>query len=179
MPASRTRARSDQRYRITVVCLGNICRSPMGETVLRDRIETAGLSDRVVVDSAGTGTWNLGNPADARARAALDQHGYGSATAHRARQITPTWFAEIDLVLAMDQSNYADLERLIARSGIDPELRMMRSFDAGLTHLPEPGPGLDVPDPYYGGAGGFAEVLRMIEDAADGVVRHVGSRLGA
>lgn len=179
MPASATPAQSEHPYRITVVCLGNICRSPMGEAVLRDRIEAAGLSDRVVVDSAGTGTWNLGNPADSRARAALAQHGYGSATDHRARQITPNWFAEIDLVLAMDEANYADLDRLIARSGLDPELRMMRSFDPALGHLEQPHPDLDVPDPYYGGSEGFAAVLDMIERAADGVVRHVGAHLSA
>ena len=155
-------------YRITVVCLGNICRSPIGEVVLRDRIERAGLSDKVTVDSAGTGDWHVGMGADPRTLAVLDAHGYEHA--HAARQITPNWFADIDLVLAMDESNYVNLERLIARSGQDSELRMMRSYDPDLAHLDEPHPGLDVPDPYFGGDEGFETVLKMIEQAADGLV---------
>jgi protein-tyrosine phosphatase len=154
-------------YRITVVCLGNICRSPIGEVVLRDRVRSAGLAERVVVDSAGTGDWHIGHPADPRALATLDAHGY--AHDHRARQISPDWLAGIDLLLAMDEANYRDLARM-RRGGPAPELRMMRSFDPALGHLVEPDPALDVPDPYYGGPEGFVEVLRMIEQAADGLV---------
>ena len=159
---------TNEPYRITVVCLGNICRSPIGEAVLRQRIERAGLVDRVIVDSAGTGDWHIGQGADPRTLAVLDAYGYPHA--HTARQITPNWFAAIDLVLAMDESNYANLERLIARSGQETELRMMRAFDPTLAHLPEPSAALDVPDPYYGGDEGFEQVLKMIEQAADGLV---------
>jgi protein-tyrosine phosphatase len=158
-------------YQITVVCLGNICRSPIGEAVLRERLAAAGLAERVSVDSAGTGDWHVGQGADPRTLAVLDTHGYPHA--HTARQITPNWFAEIDLALAMDEANYANLERLIQRSGQDTELRMMRSFDPELTHLPQPHPDLDVPDPYYGGPEGFVEVLRMIERASDGLIAHL------
>ena len=164
-----------QPFQITVVCLGNICRSPIGEVVLRDRISAAGLGDLVAVDSAGTGDWHLGEGADPRTLAVLDAHGYDHD--HTARQITPHWFASIDLALAMDESNYANLERLIARSGQDTELRMMRSFDPTLAHLPEPHPDLDVPDPYYGGPDGFTEVLQMIERASDGLTTELRSRL--
>jgi protein-tyrosine phosphatase len=163
-------------YRITVVCLGNICRSPIGEVVLRDRIAAAGLVDQVVVDSAGTGDWHIGQGADPRTLAVLDAHGYEHD--HTARQITPNWFADIDLALAMDESNYANLERLIARSGQETELRMMRSFDPDLAHVREPDPDLDVPDPYYGGPDGFVEVLRMIERASDGLVADLRHRRG-
>jgi protein-tyrosine phosphatase len=162
-----------ERYRITVVCLGNICRSPMAEVVLRSRLSAAGLAGRVVVDSAGTGTWHTGYGADERTRQTLTGHGYPDLPEHTARRITPNWFAEIDLVLAMDEHNYADLARLIASSGVETELRMMRSFDSGLGHLPEPSPALDVPDPYYGGPDGFEDALRMIERASDGVVGHI------
>jgi protein-tyrosine phosphatase len=155
-------------YRITVVCLGNICRSPIGEAVLRARLVDAGLADRVLVDSAGTGDWHLGHPADPRALATLDAHGYPHD--HAARQITPDWMDGIDLLLAMDEANYRDLRAMIGGSAEDPELRMMRSFDPALAHLPELDPGLSVPDPYYGGPEGFDEVLRMIEQAADGIV---------
>ncbi len=156
-----------------MVCLGNICRSPMGEAVLHSRIAGVGLTDAVMVDSAGTGTWHAGYGADERARATLTSHGYPDLPHHAARRITPNWFAEIDLVLAMDEHNYADLERLIGGSGASSPLRMMRSFDPTLAHLSQPHPDLDVPDPYYGGPEGFDEVLGMIERAADGVVRHV------
>lgn len=163
-------------YQITVVCLGNICRSPIGEAVLRHRIEAAGLADAVAVDSAGTGDWHIGHQADPRSRDTLLTAGYPEWE-HQARQITPNWFAGIDLVLAMDESNYANLADLIARSGQEPELRMMRSFDPALAHLPEPHPELDVPDPYYGGIDGFTEVLTMIERAADGLLLEMPQRL--
>lgn len=160
-------AASPPPYRITVVCLGNICRSPIGEAVLRARLAEAGLGARVQVDSAGTGDWHLGHPADPRALATLDAHGYPHD--HVARQIAPHWMDGIDLLLAMDEANYADLRAML--QGADaPELRMMRSFDPALAHLPEPHPELSVPDPYYGGPEGFDEVLRMIEKAADGIV---------
>ncbi len=164
-------------YRITVVCLGNICRSPMAEAVLRQRIHAAGLHDAIELDSAGTGDWHLGYPVDPRARDTLAAAGY-PAWEHTSRQITPNWFAEIDLVLAMDDSNYADLERLIARSGMEPELRMMRSFDPQLAGAPEPSSELSVPDPYYGGDHGFVEVLAMLERASDGLMRELPARLG-
>jgi protein-tyrosine phosphatase len=154
-------------YRITVVCLGNICRSPIGEAVLRSRLAEAGLDDHVEVDSAGTGDWHLGHPADPRALATLDAHGYPHD--HVARQIGPHWMAGI-LLLAMDEANYADLKAMLGRSTAAPELRMMRSFDPALAHLTEPHPDLAVPDPYYGGPEGFEEVLHMIEQAADGIV---------
>ncbi len=155
-----------RRYRITVVCLGNICRSPIGEAVLRARIEEAGLADRVSVDSAGTGDWHLGHGADPRALATLDAAGYPHD--HVARQIRRNWFEDLDLVLAMDENNYADLRRMMPAAG--PDLRMMRSFDPAFSDVPEPHPDLDVPDPYYGGPEDFLDVLGMIERAADGLV---------
>jgi protein-tyrosine phosphatase len=163
-------------YRVTVVCLGNICRSPIGEAVLRQRIAAAGLADRVVVDSAGTGDWHIGHPADPRALATLDAAGYPHD--HVARQIAPHWMDGIDLLLAMDEANYRDLQRMLPSDG--PELRMMRAFDPALSDAPEPSPDLAVPDPYYGDADGFVEVLHMIEQAADGLVDDLldGERLG-
>jgi protein-tyrosine phosphatase len=168
MPADGDQPRS---YRITVVCLGNICRSPIGEAVLKARLSEAGLADRVTVDSAGTGNWHLGHDADPRALATLDAHGY--AHNHRARQITPAWLEDIDLVVVMDEANYADVSRMLVRSSAGTDLRMMRSFDPELASLVEPHPDLDVPDPYYGGPEGFVEVLHMIERAADGLVETI------
>ncbi|HWJ09823.1 MAG TPA: low molecular weight protein-tyrosine-phosphatase [Nocardioides sp.] len=156
LPAARTPG----RYRISVVCLGNICRSPMADVVLNARIAAAGLDDRVVVVSAGTGDWHVGDPIDRRAGALLTDQGY-DASRHRAQQVLATWLDEHDLVLAMDAANLADLRGL--GSATDPErLRSFRDFD------PE-GPG-DVPDPYFGGDAGFRDVLAMVERTADAIV---------
>jgi protein-tyrosine phosphatase len=149
-------------YRIAVVCLGNICRSPMADVVLNDRLERRGLADRVEVVSAGTGDWHVGGPMDRRAAALLSSHGY-DATAHRAQQFGAHWFDEVDLVLAMDAQNFAD----VAALGPAAKVRMFRDFD------PLVGPGdheRDVPDPYYGGDDGFEQVLRMVERTADAIV---------
>lgn len=166
-------------YRITVVCLGNICRSPMAEAVLRQRVAEAGLSGAVVIDSAGTGDWHVGHAADRRALSTLKEAGYSAR--HTARQITPDWMADIDLLLAMDEENYEDLAAMLDR--VDetdrPELRMMRGFDPELADLPQPHPRLVVPDPYYGSRADFVEVLRMVEKAADGLVDGLPDRLGA
>jgi protein-tyrosine phosphatase len=147
-------------YRICCVCLGNICRSPMAEVVLRDQVARAGLSDRVTVDSAGTGNWHAGDRMNSRARAALRRGGYDSE-AHRARQFDLSWLAERDLILAMDAANLRDL-RVLARGAYDADTggldRRIRLFGeiAGLD-------GADVPDPYYGTDADFARVLAMLE----------------
>jgi protein-tyrosine phosphatase len=164
-------------YRITVVCLGNICRSPIGEVVLVDRVEKAGLADLVKVDSAGTGDWHIGHDADPRSVETLTRHGYDIS--HTARQITHDWFEQIDLVLAMDTSNYANLQVLMEKTDAHSELRMLRSFDPALADVTEPDPELDVPDPYYGGPEGFDLVLDMIERAVDGLVRELPARIEA
>lgn len=159
-------------YRITCVCLGNICRSPVAEVVLRDRITAAGFADQVVVDSAGTGAWHIGHDMDPRSRAVLDAHGY--VHNHRARQIGPGWLQAAngpDLLLAMDAANVADLDRMIRGAGTaDPKLRMLRSFDPDLADIAEPDERLDLADPYYGGPADFTHMLRAIEKAADGFV---------
>lgn len=166
-----------QPYRITAVCLGNICRSPIAEAVLRDRVVSAGLEDVVVVDSAGTGDWHLGHGADPRSMATLVANDYELA-GHISRKITPDWFAELDLILAMDSENYRTLQSLSARADVEPDLHMLRTFDPELAHLPQPHPELDIPDPYYGGDEGFPNVLRMIEQAADGLIAQLPARLG-
>src|SRR5215510_704899 len=98
-------------YRICVVCLGNICRSPMAEVLIKSELGRAGLADRVSVESAGTGDWHLGEPMDRRARAELARRGY-DGSAHRARQISADWLDRFDLLIAMDASNLRDLQRM-------------------------------------------------------------------
>ncbi len=159
-------------YRVMTVCTGNICRSPMAEVVLRDRLERAGLGDRVEVDSTGVSSEEAGNPIDSRARRTLAAHGY-LVPDRRARRVTVEDLDERDLVLAMTTGHLRALERL-APTG--PEIRMVRSFDPG---APTDGPAhlLDVDDPWYGPAEGFERTLRELEDAADGVVAYVRAQL--
>ena len=115
-------------YRIALVCLGNICRSPMAHVVLEDRLAEAGLDDRVEVASSGTGDWHVGDPMDPRAAATLSAAGY-DPTRHRARTFSPDWYAENDLILAMDASNYADIVDQAPTVEQAQQVRMFREFD--------------------------------------------------
>ena len=158
--------RTDSPYRICVVCLGNICRSPMAAKVLAAHLDRAGLGDLVEVDSAGTGDWHVGGDMDPRATATLRVHGY--PTGHTARQFAPADLSRLDLLLAMDLDNLDDLRRNIDRHGAEhgfapDRLRLFRSF------APDAGPNPEVPDPYYGGDDGFTTVLDMVETAAKGL----------
>lgn len=154
LPAGRTPG----TYRIALVCLGNICRSPIADVVVNARLEAAGLDGQVAVDSYGTAGWHQGKPMDPRSAAILDANGYDSSR-HRARQIDAASAAAYDLVLAMDRSNASDLRDL----GVpDDRLRLLRDFDDS----PEDG---EVPDPYYGGDDGFQTVLAMVERSTGGL----------
>jgi protein-tyrosine phosphatase len=158
-------------YRICVVCLGNICRSPTAEVVLREELEKAGLEGKVVVDSAGTGDWHLGEPMHSGARAELSRRGLDGSR-HQARQIQRSWLADYDLLLAMDGRNLANLRRM-ADGDRDQagRIQLMRSFD------PESADSAEVPDPYDGTSEDFAEVFDLVEAAARGVARQLGAVL--
>src|SRR5260370_20019487 len=155
VPAPR---RTFGMYRIALVCLGNICRSPMAEVMLRAELERAGLSARVEVDSAGTGDWHLGEPMDARARAELSRRGYHGA-GHRARQFEPSWFKRYDLVLAMDASNLARLRRMAPDREAAQRTALFLSFDPARAGS---GGDLEVPDPYNGGPEEDALVFDLV-----------------
>ena len=144
-------------YRVCLVCLGNICRSPMAETVLRAELAAAGLNGAVVVDSAGTGDWHVGDAMDPGARSALASRGH-DGSAHRARQFQPSWLSRYDLILAMDSRNLADLRRM-ARDG-DPDRIRLFGEAGGLA-----GTG-DIPDPWGGGPDEFGHVLDLLGAAA-------------
>ncbi|GCD90393.1 low molecular weight protein-tyrosine-phosphatase [Nocardioides sp. LS1] len=153
--------RTPGRYRIALVCLGNICRSPMADVVLSARIADAGLDDRVEVASSGTGGWHVGDPMDRRAAATLAAAGYDPSR-HRAQQYDDSWLGAFDLVLAMDDSNLSDIS-VGGIGGGDDRVRLFRDFDPVDT-------GGEVPDPYYGGPAGFEEVLTMVERTAATIV---------
>ena len=156
------------------MCLGNICRSPTAEGIMRAKLTDAGLDDSVELDSAGTGGWHRGEPADERARAEAERRGV--ALTSRARQVHAGDFAYFDLLVAMDRSNEADLFDLAPdREGRD-RVRLLRSFDPA-TPVPEVAP--DVPDPYYGGPTGFADVFDIIDAACDGLLVEIRQRLAA
>jgi protein-tyrosine phosphatase len=153
--------RREGRYAIALVCLGNICRSPMADVVLTARVAEAGLADRVSVASCGTGGWHVGDPMDRRAAATLTGAGY-DPTRHRARQFDPSWLEDADLVLAMDRQNLADVVSA-SPTAERTRIRMFRDFDPAV-------PGGEVPDPYYGGDAGFEEVLTRVERTAAAIV---------
>ncbi|WP_137994531.1 low molecular weight protein-tyrosine-phosphatase [Streptomyces vilmorinianum] len=152
-------------YRICFVCTGNICRSPMAESVFRARVEEAGLAGAVEMDSAGTGGWHEGDGADPRTVAVLEDHGYASA--HTARQFRASWFPALDLVIALDEGHQRALRRLAPTPQDAAKVRLLRSYD------PAAAGDLDVPDPYYGGRDGFEECLEMVEAASEGLLAAV------
>ncbi|WP_394813807.1 low molecular weight protein-tyrosine-phosphatase [Streptomyces litchfieldiae] len=131
----------------------------MAEAVLRARLVEEGLADRVRVASAGTGGWHADEPADPRATAALRAAGYDVAPEdHVARRFEPAWFARYDLVVALDRGHARALRRLAPTPAAAARVRLLRAD------------GLDVPDPYYGDDGDFAECLNIIEDAVPGLL---------
>jgi protein-tyrosine phosphatase len=149
-------------FRILMVCLGNICRSPTAEAVLRARLRAHGLHGRVDVDSAGTGSWHTGEPPDASSQRHAARRGYDLSML-RARRVVEADFYCFDLMLAMDDDNLADLERL-RPDGARTELRLFAT--------------VEVPDPYQGGPDGFERVLDLVERASDALVLDLQQRLG-
>ncbi len=147
------------RYRIALVCLGNICRSPMAHVVLESALEEAGLDHAVEVMSAGTADYHVGSPMDRRAAATLTTHGY-DASRHRAQQLPLSWLDDCDLVLAMDRDNLAEI--LESAADLPPgRVRMFRDFDPRSGGVDGDDEG-DVPDPYYGEDDGFERVLAIV-----------------
>jgi low molecular weight protein-tyrosine phosphatase len=145
--------------RLLFVCLGNICRSPTAEGVMRALVRDAGLEDEIEIDSAGTGGWHVGAPPDARATEAAQRRGIALEGA--ARRFDPADFGRFDLILAMDRENLRDLRALAPDEEAAAKVRLLR------------GPGLDVPDPYYGGPNGFEEVLDQVDEACRALLEEI------
>jgi protein-tyrosine phosphatase len=163
-------------YRVCLVCLGNICRSPMAETVLRAELVAAGLDGTVIVDSAGTGDWHIGDAMNSGARAALANRGYDGSDpeTHRARQFQASWLAQRDLILAMDARNLADLRRMArdpttqghGTGAQDADRIRLFGEVGGLTEADDG----EIPDPYGGNAAEFGYVLDLLGAAAPVIV---------
>ena len=154
-------AASPSRTRVLMVCMGNICRSPTAEAVLRHKLQQRGLHERVEVDSAGTHGWHEGAPPDHRSQARARLRGYDLSTI-RSRPVVRGDFERFDLVLAMDTENLAWLEEACPSEHL-PKLGRL------LEYAPNP-QGLDVPDPYYGSSSDFDRVLDLVEHACEGLV---------
>lgn len=155
------------RIRISFVCMGNICRSPTAEAIMRHLVREAGLQDRIEIDSAGTGSWHVGEDRDRRSRAVAKRR--GMPIEGPARQFQPDDFQRFDLVLALDDENARDLGRLAPNDEARAKIHLLREFD------PTAPAGASVPDPYYGGPQGFEEVFDICLSACRGLLDHLRS----
>ncbi|WP_299179118.1 low molecular weight protein-tyrosine-phosphatase [uncultured Neptuniibacter sp.] len=149
--------------KVLFVCLGNICRSPTAHGVFQKMVEQQGLEDHIVVDSAGTAAYHVGNPPDRRSTEAAKQREYDLSVL-RARQAIIADFSEFDYILAMDFENLSNL-KAIQPAGYQGHLGLFLDF----SEMQED----EVPDPYYGGAAGFEHVLDLVESASFGLLQHI------
>ncbi|MFT3930725.1 MAG: low molecular weight protein-tyrosine-phosphatase [Spongiibacteraceae bacterium] len=162
---------SSASVNVLFVCLGNICRSPTAHGVFQHLVNRHRLHDAIHIDSAGTGDWHIGHAPDKRSTAAALQRGYDLSVL-RARQVSRHDFERFDYILAMDAQNLRDLQQIQPahfRGELDLFLKY-RELRHGAGHLNE------VPDPYYGGEEGFEQVLDLVEEAADGLLRAIANK---
>ena len=153
-----------EKVSVLFICMGNICRSPTAEVVFRHYVERAGLSENIVIDSAGTHDYHIGSSVDSRTQRAAQQRGYDMSNLH-GRQVEAADFRRFDYVLAMDHGNLAVLQNLTPKDG-DTQPQLFLEY--ARYHAER-----EVPDPYYGGADGFERVLDLVEDAAQGLLLEI------
>jgi protein-tyrosine phosphatase len=161
---------TEPRVRLSFVCLGNICRSPTAEGVMRSLLEREGLEHEVAVESAGTADYHTGDLPDPRSRLAAKARGLSLDS--RAKQFVASDFDRLDYVLAMDAENARNLARIAPDASARAKVRLLRSFDAASP------PDAPVPDPYHGGPDGFEEVLDLCVAACEGLVAHLRRKHG-
>jgi protein-tyrosine phosphatase len=152
----------EKPFRILFVCLGNICRSPTAEAVMRSLVKREGLSEFIEIDSAGTAGWHTGKLPDDRMRRAGKNRGYDLCS--HARQVQAADLSSFDLILAMDESNLQDLRSLDGSGTVNPKVKLFCDYCSQHDER-------EVPDPYYGGPEGFEKVLDLLEDGCAGVLK--------
>lgn len=152
-------------YKLLFVCLGNICRSPTAENIMNHLIEQSGLSKHFVCDSAGTSSYHIGRPPDPRMSAAAAKK-LQIKLGGQARQFQGSDFLDFDVILAMDQENYEDILYLDQTGQYHQKVRLMCNFCSKYTLK-------EVPDPYYGGTEGFNQVIDLLVDACEGLLKHL------
>ena len=149
--------------KVLFVCMGNICRSPTAEGVFRHMVERDSMDNDISIDSAGTHAYHIGNPPDQRSQQAALKRNIDLST-QRARRVKADDFSSFDYVIAMDESNKDDLLS-ICPTGYEDRVQLFLDFaEAEQT---------EVPDPYYGQGRGFEIVLNLVEDASEGLLRHI------
>lgn len=147
--------------KVLFVCLGNICRSPMAEGVMRRLVEERGLEDDFVIDSAGTSGYHRGDLPDSRMRAHASRRGYHLT--HRSRRVQTEDFYDFDLIIGMDDNNIADLQKRAPSTETGKKIRRMTEYNTSFAAD-------HIPDPYYGGDAGFEHVIDLLEDACSGLL---------
>jgi protein-tyrosine phosphatase len=158
-------SKNNGTLRLCFVCLGNICRSPTAEGIMRSLVSREGLDGHIDVESAGTGTWHLGEPADSRARETAKARGV--TLDRRAQQFTRESFDRFDYVLVMDEDIQKTIRRLSPSAEDHTKVHVLRDFD------PASPKGSRVPDPYYGGPEGFENVFDICDAACRGLLAHL------
>lgn len=148
--------------KVLFVCLGNICRSPLAEALFNKHVKEAGLQDKFMADSCGTAAYHVGQPPDSRSRANALENGLDYS--HQARQIREEDFIEFDLIIPMDASNMANLDKV--DPGGQATIQLMRDYDAGFE-------GTDVPDPYFGGDRGFQDVFDILDRSTKSLLNNI------
>jgi len=153
--------------RLLFVCLGNICRSPTAEGVMRHLLREKELEDAIEVDSAGTGSWHVGHSPDERSTGAARERGI-ELVGH-ARQVDVADFDSFDLILAMDRANYEELYAMAPDADARDRVKLLREYDSDAVAAND----LEIPDPYYGGPEGFEDVLDLVTRACEGLLDEV------
>jgi protein-tyrosine phosphatase len=156
------------RTSVLFVCLGNICRSPLAEGVFAHLVREAGLADRFRVESAGTGSWHVGELPDARASMVASQHGVELVS--RARQITERDLERFDWVIAMDRENLRNIEQMAGTTEGHTRIRLLRAFDENRDSD-------EVPDPYYGDVRSFENVYGIIDRSCRALLDRLRSEI--
>ena len=152
---------------VLFVCLGNICRSPTAHAVFQSMVDSEGLSQHILVDSAGTGDWHLGHAPDQRTTAVAAQRGYDMSEL-RSRLVEIEDFDQFDYIVAMDNENLTNLE-VMRPANYQGQLGLFLDYSQQIEQT-------EVPDPYYGGDNGFALVLDLVEEASAGLLAHIRSQ---